>query len=145
MPLEHGRELTAYLEERFGPTLRSVLYYEYGDHEILYAREGIREQYSAGQIEDIVGYLSHESVGKEASERRYPHGDILCELEIYEHAVELNFIFGKGEGVAVGIDPHAFVGSRTFIDECLDILSLDDEIEDEIHERVDETDDRGLD
>ena len=129
MGLRYGEELVEYLEDRFGPTLRSVLYYDYGDYEVLYAREEILKQYDAGQIEDIVGYLSHESAGKEASERRYPHGEIVCELEIYERAVEMNFIFGKGEGVAVGIDPYAFVGDRSFIDECLDILALDEEID----------------
>jgi hypothetical protein len=51
-------------------------------------------------------------------------------MEIYEHAAEINFIFGRGRGVAVGLDAEAFVAQQTFIQKCIETLELDEKIDD---------------
>jgi hypothetical protein len=124
-------QLATFLQEKFSGTLRSVVYYEQTSHEIHYVREDVLQQYTANELDDVVEYLRHESMGKEATERRYPHGDLTCEMEIYEDAAEINFILGLGRGVAVGLNAEAFVAQQTFVQKCIEMLELESRITDE--------------
>jgi len=67
MGLQHGEEFVEYLEDRFGPTLRSVLYDDYGDHEVLYARDDISDEYEPAKSRHR--RLSLSRVGGQGGER----------------------------------------------------------------------------
>jgi hypothetical protein len=129
MSLDEEDRFVAFLTDTFGASLRSVLRYEHGDHELVYLREDLDTLYDEDDVEEVIDYLVHESLGREATERRYPHGDLKCEIEVYEEATELNFVFGRGRGVAVGVDSTGLVAQSVFVGKCLELLDVDEQLD----------------
>lgn len=124
-PIPDGaKELTAHLQDSLGNRLRSVIWYDKGDHDVLYARSDVAAAYTEAEIEDVVDELSMESFARPIKEDLYPHGDLRCTVECYEDGVEMHFCIADGEGVAVGIEPVAFVEEGTFIGNCLEAAEL---------------------
>jgi hypothetical protein len=125
MPPLDTREFTEFMQERFGETLRSVIHYEWDEYDLLYGKDDVLAEYSEDEIEDVVEQLRYESYGKKSKELSYAHEDLKCEIQSFENGAEMNFVLGKGEGLAVGLEPEAFVTQSTFIGRCLEKAGLE--------------------
>ncbi|MDZ7731521.1 MAG: hypothetical protein U5K37_12335 [Natrialbaceae archaeon] len=115
-------QFSAFLENTFGDRLRSVTYYDQSSVEYVYLRDGVLEAYTEETVDQIVNDLRLESMGKPVEESRFNHGDLQARVSCFENGTEMNFAFGKGEGVVVGLERGALVTEGTFIGRCLDEL-----------------------
>lgn len=118
--------LAGFLRERVGDHLRSVVHYTAGDHEVVYARDDVLAQYSREEVAAVVDELGIESAERPIKEGLYVHGDLDCTIRCFQRGIEMHFIVEDGEGVAVSLDPEAFVAQGTFVGRCLEELDLDD-------------------
>ncbi|WP_135302210.1 DUF7522 family protein [Haloarcula amylovorans] len=118
-PAEPER-VASYLESEVGDELRSVIYYAEDTFEVVYAREDVRSQYTDRDLEKVRQELGITSFGKPAMEDLYVHGDLKCTVHCFEEAIELQFVASDTEGVAVALDPAAFVAQRAFIVRCME-------------------------
>lgn len=117
---KEATQLTAFVQEHADNHLRSVVWYDRGDFEILYGRDDVLSQYTASEIEDVVDELALESREKAIKEKLYPHGNLDCTVQCYETGIEMHFVLDNGEGVVVALDPKAFVTNDTFLGNCLE-------------------------
>lgn len=119
-----SRALARFLDERLGENLRSVVHYEDDGREIIHARDDVFEQYSADEVDHVFQDLGIESLEKPIQEDLYVHGDLNCVIRMFDEAVEMHFILAPGEGIAVAVEPAAFITQSTFISECLKFAGL---------------------
>lgn len=112
-------QFVEFLRELVGDDLRSVIWHDPGDFEVVYAREDVLTAYSDGEIEDVVDELLMTSFSKSVKERVYTHGELECLVEYYEDGVEMHVILEGGEGIAVGFDRQAVATHETFVGKCL--------------------------
>lgn len=117
---EGAKQLVQFVQENIGDQFRSAVWYDRGDFEILHIQDDVRSQYSETEVKDVVDELTMESLAKPIKEDVYAHGDLRCTVECYEGGIELHFILDKGEGVAIGLDPAAFIRHDTFIGSCIE-------------------------
>mgnify|MGYP000574978612 CR=1 FL=1 len=130
--------LAEFLRTELGDSLRSVIHYsidvdERGepklDHDLVYVREDVDAAYTDEELQDVVRDLGLESFGKEFQERLYNHGALDSIIRCFEGAIEMHFIVGEGEGVAVAMEPETFVAERTFVGRCMEVAGLTPESE----------------
>lgn len=112
-------QFVEFLREQVGDELRSVIWHDPGDFEVVYAREDVLATYSAEEIEDVVDELLMTSFSKSVKERVYSHGGLECLIEYYEDGIELHVILEGGEGIAVGFDRQAVATRDSFVGECM--------------------------
>jgi hypothetical protein len=120
-----AERLARFLQEELGDDLRSVIWYADGESEVVHAREDVRARYRAEDVDDVVRDLALESLHKPTKEGLYTHGELRCVVECYDDGVEMHFVHDDGEGIAVGVEPAAFVSQRTFVGKCLERAGLD--------------------
>lgn len=113
-------QLTEFLKKEVGDELRSVIFYDKDEFEPIYVRDDVRDQYTDSELEQVHHELGMASFGKTALESLYVHGELKCTVHCFENAIEMHFVATEAEGVAVGLDPAAFVSHRTFIGRCLE-------------------------
>ncbi|MBX0293520.1 DUF7522 family protein [Haloarcula nitratireducens] len=118
-PAEPER-VASYLEREVGDELRSVIYYAEDTFEVVYARADVRSQYTDRDLEKVRQELGITSFGKPAMEDLYVHGDLKCTVHCFENAIEMQFVASDAEGIAVALDPAAFVAQRTFVARCME-------------------------
>ena len=116
---EEAKALATFVEERVESHLRSVVWYDQGDFEILYGRADVLSRYSTAEIEEVIAELALESREKPLKEQLYTHGSLNCTIQCYEDGIEMHFVIGEGEGVAIGLDEDAFVAHETFLGTCI--------------------------
>lgn len=122
MSREAARELVAFLRERVGDHLRSVLFYDADDGELVYVRDDVREQYSDDQMADVVRDVRLEAIEKLHQEDLYVHGGLDCTVRCFEDAVEMHFVHDETRGTAVALDGEVFAAHNTFVGACRDIV-----------------------
>ena len=120
-------EFIEFLQKTFGESLRSVLYYTQDDYELRYIRDDVAEEYSDEEIATVAKHLQIDAMSRHIAERRYTHDSLRCQIQSFEGGIEMNFIGEENEGVAVGLDPRAFVTHETFIGKCVSILEVESE------------------
>lgn len=118
-------QLTEFLQAEVGDELRSVIHYDENTFELVYARDDVAEQYTESDLENVRQDLGVASFGKPVLEDLYVHGDLQCTVHCFENAIEMMFLVSETEGIAVGLDPAAFVTHRTFIGRCLEEAGYD--------------------
>lgn len=118
-------QLTEFLKQEVGNELRSVIHYDKETFEVVYARNDVKDEYTEDDLEDVRQELGVATFGKPAMEELYVHGDLQCTVHCFENAVEMQFLVSETEGIAVGLDPAAFVTHRTFIGRCLEEAGYD--------------------
>ena len=123
---EEVRALATFVEERVESHLRSVIWYDQGDFEILYGRADVLSRYSTVEIDEVIDELALESREKPLKEQLYTHGSLNCTIQCYEDGIEMHFVVSEGEGVAIGLDADAFVTNATFLGTCIEKVALDD-------------------
>jgi len=116
--------LTEYLLAEVGDDLRSVVTYDRDDYDVAYARDDVRAKYSQRRIEKVVRDLEVESLSREIQEDLYVHGDLEATVRCFDGGIEMHFIAGQGEGVAVAVEPETFVAQRSFFGRCLETAGL---------------------
>lgn len=116
--------LVSLLQDRVGDDLRSVTKYDYerGGYEIVYAREGIMEQYDDDTIDKIVQSYEIDSMGKDLLEDRYENGEFSCVVRCFERGVAINLL-ENGGGVVIGLEAETLSTYNTFIEQCKDVLA----------------------
>lgn len=120
MAAGNPEQLVTFLETEVGDELRSVIYYDEATFDLIYARDDVQDQYSERDLEQVRQELGVASFGKPALEDLYVHGELNCTVHCFDEAIEMQFIVSDTEGIAVGLDPAAFVTHRTFIGRCLE-------------------------
>lgn len=123
----HPEELTTFLKDKVNDELRSVIYYDEDTFELVYVRDDVRSQYSDEDLERIHQDLGLTSVGKPFLEDLYVHGELECSVHCFENAIEMHFIASETEGIAVALEPAAFLSHRTFVGQCLEKIGFEDE------------------
>lgn len=116
--------LIDFLEDVVDDELRSVTWYDGGDFEILYARDDVLAEYTEEEVEDVIDELTMTSLSKPVKEDIYAHGELECLVECYEGGIEMQFVLGDGEGIAISLEPQAFATHRTFIGKCLNEVGV---------------------
>lgn len=116
--------LQRFFEEQVGADLRSIITYDAESHEVVYVREDVADQYSPAERANSIDTSRFDSLTGPIYEEAFSpqHGDLLCLVQVFEHAVELNFILDDGVGVAVGLDAHALDATDGLVAEARQIL-----------------------
>ena len=122
----NAEQFVRFFEEKFGDSLRSVIHYQGDRYELLHLRGDVRREYTDEEIELVARDLEMESMGKMVEESRFTHGELRCRVSCFDEGIEMNFAFGQGEGIAVGLDANAFVTQETFIGRCLEMIGRED-------------------
>lgn len=118
------RSLLSLIENRAGGATRGVGYYTEDAMKLLYTREDLRTDQFLGRAETIMT----EARGREplmADDGKL--GSRLAGLELYEEAVLIHFIKGKGQGLVISVEPVVAQRLADFVAECNLALSPDDE------------------
>ncbi|PSP54789.1 hypothetical protein BRC82_08635 [Halobacteriales archaeon QS_1_67_19] len=115
--------LTEFLQECVGEHLRSVIFYEEDDTEIVYVRDDVADQYTDEEVERIVREVRLEAVEKPHQESLYEHGPLNCTVRWFEDAVEMHFTHDETSGTAAAMDGEVFAIHDTFIGRCMDAMS----------------------
>lgn len=118
-------QLAEFLHEAVGDELRSVIYYDTETFDVVYARDDVRTQYSKEDLERVRQELGMESFGKPVLEDSFVHGELTATIHCFENAIEMHFLASDTEGMAVGLEPAAFVTHQTFIGRCLEEAGFD--------------------
>jgi hypothetical protein len=116
---------TDHLCDRLGDDLRSVGWYTDDEYEVVYARDDVIDQYSDEDVAEVFRDLGIESLEKGMLEEMYEHGRLNCTIRCFEGAIEMHFVANRGEGLAVALEPAAFVAHETFIGECMRLAGID--------------------
>lgn len=116
---------TDHLRDQLGDDLRSVGWYTGGEYELVYAREDVIDQYTDEEVADVFQDLGIESLEKDMLEEMYEHGRLNCTVRCFDEAIEMHFVAAQGEGLAVALEPAAFVAHQTFVGECMRLAGID--------------------
>lgn len=108
--------LTEYLIDRVGESLRGVVEYDGNDTDTLHLRDDIQETRMQSQIDRMLNRLQPEST--RAEEAAFPFGDLHVTVRCFENAIILHFPTGQKKGVVVAVEPTVATGLTTFVREC---------------------------
>lgn len=125
MGTEDAEQLADFLQEETLANLRSVIYYDAGSYELIYAHEDLDERYTEDDIDDIINELGVQSLERSIKESAYHNGDLQCSVKWFEDGIELYIFLGETEGIAVGFGSMTFIESRSFLWRCLDAAGVD--------------------
>lgn len=125
MSKENAKRLSDFLQDEARTNLHSVIYYDSGEYELVYAHKELNKRYVEGDIEDIVKELGIQSLERSLKENAYHHGDLRCSVKWFDDGIELYIFLDEKEGIAVGFGPRRFVESRSFLWRCLEAAGLD--------------------
>lgn len=124
MPSGRGEGLVEFLLAQVGDNLRSVVRYDTDGYDVVYIREDVGDQYSEADLEAVVRDLGIDAFEKGHQEGLYVHGDLNCTVRCFDDAIEMNFVFDRGDGIAVSLDGETFATQQTFIGTCLDLVDV---------------------
>ena len=116
--------LADFLRAQVGDGLRSVIYHDRDEYEVVFVREDV-DDYDGAEIDDIVTDLwadSHEQAIREDIRR---HGALNCTVWVFDDAIEMHFVADERQGVAVALDTQTFLAQSSFIRQCLGIAGLE--------------------
>lgn len=114
--------LTEFLKEQVGGHLRSVIFYDDTGGEVIYVRDDVADEYTDGDVSEVVRDVRLEAVDKPHQESLYVHGPLECTLRLFGDAVELHFPHDRTCGTAVALDSEVFPMHNTFVEQCLDAM-----------------------
>lgn len=113
-------QLTTFLVDELDDDLRSVIHFAEDTFDLIHVRDDVRERYSDDDLEEVRQDLTFGSLAKPALEDVYVHGDLYCTVRCFENAIEMLFLQSDTEGIAVALEPAAFVAQRSFVGKCLE-------------------------
>ena len=115
--------LADFLREQVGDGLRSVIYHEPDDYEVVYVRDDVDHD-SEGNIDDIVADLWADSYEQGIREDLRGYGQLNCTVWVFEEAIEMHFVADERRGIAVALDTETFLAQSSFIGRCLGVAGL---------------------
>ena len=125
MSLVYPYRLAEFLHERVGDGLRSVIYYDPDDYEVVYLREDVAGEYTESRIEDIITDLWADSYEQGVREDLRRHGRLNATTWVFEDAIEMHFVADERQGIAVALDTETFLAQNTFVARCLSVAGFD--------------------
>ncbi|UPV74614.1 hypothetical protein M0R89_00755 [Halorussus limi] len=115
--------LADFLHEQVGDGLRSVIYHDRDEYEVVFVREDL-EDYDGEEIDDIVADLWADSYEQAIREDLRGHGPLNCTVWVFEDAIEMHFVADDRRGIAVALDTETFLAQSSFIGQCLGVAGL---------------------
>jgi hypothetical protein len=116
--------LTKFLREQVDDGLRSVIYYDPDEYEVVFVRDDASD-YDDEDIDGIVADLWADSYEQGIREDLRGQGPLDCTVWVFEEAIEMHFVADARQGVAVALDTETFLTQSTFIGRCLEIAGLE--------------------
>jgi hypothetical protein len=116
--------LAKFLREQVGDGLRSVIYYEPDEYELVFVRDDDSD-YDDEDIDGIVADLWADSYEQGIREDLRRQGPLYCTVWVFEEAIEMHFVADERQGVAVALDTETFLAQSTFVGRCLEIAGLE--------------------
>jgi hypothetical protein len=116
--------LAEFLHEGVGDGLRSVIYYDSEEYEVVFVREDVAD-FDEQDIDGIVADLWADSYEQGIREDLRGHGPLACTVWAFEEAIEMHFVADERRGVAVALDTETFLAQSTFIGQCLEVAGLE--------------------
>ncbi|WP_135852803.1 DUF7522 family protein [Halorussus salinus] len=115
--------LADFLQRQVGDGLRSVIYHDRDEYEVVFVREDV-DDYD-GEIDAIVTDLWADSHEQAIREDIRGHGALNCTVWVFDEAIEMHFVADERKGVAVALDTETFLAQSSFIRQCLGIAGLE--------------------
>jgi hypothetical protein len=116
--------LADFLREQVGDGLRSVIYHDRDEYEVVFVRDDV-EEYEDAEIDDIVADLWADSHEQAIREDLRGHGSLNCSLWVFDEAIEMHFVADERRGIAVALDTETFPAQSSFVRRCLGIAGLE--------------------
>jgi len=116
--------LADFLHAQVGDGLRSVIYHDRDEYEVVFVREDV-DDYDGAEIDDIVTDLWADSYEQAIRADIRGHGALNCTVWAFDEAIEMHFAVDEGQGVAVTLDTETFLAQSSFVRQCLDIAGLE--------------------
>lgn len=118
MPDADPDAFVAFLQRRAGDSLRAVRLYSPDGHRSLYARQGVRERYSAESIDAIVAHARDELGEKTDGRWSFMPGPFEATVHVFDGAVLVNLPLHDEGGVLVSLDADAARQLHDFVHAC---------------------------
>lgn len=113
--------LADFLREQVGDGLRSVIYHDGDEYEVVFSREDVDGDRN---VDDIVADLRADSYEQGIREDIRGQGRLNCSVWVFEEAIEMHFVADERRGVAVALDTETFLAQSSFIGRCLGVAGL---------------------
>lgn len=116
--------LADFLREQVGDGLRSVIYHDRDEYEVVFVRDDV-DDYDGEGIDDIVADLWADSHEQAIREDIRGYGPLNCSLWVFDEAIEMHFVADDRRGIAVALDTETFLAQSSFVRRCLGVAGLE--------------------
>jgi hypothetical protein len=101
-----ARRAAEFLESRVGDDLRSVIYYEPEDFEVVYIRSDVAALYDEEDLSRVMNDARIASVSAPYERSIFPesNGELQCTVRCFENVTEFNFVRSDGTGLTVSLE-----------------------------------------
>ncbi|NHN61328.1 MULTISPECIES: hypothetical protein [Halorussus] len=120
MPRANVDDLTAYLRDSTGESLRVVCRYDAEGYEVQYVRPDLRRETLDAEIARTVDHLRGESRARE--QREFPFSDLNGTVRSFDEAVVMHFPLPQERGIVVTLDSDVARQLNEFMRECIERL-----------------------
>lgn len=119
-----ANRLERFFDNRVGDALRSIIAYEEDSNQLVFVRDDVAKQYSDEELIQSIEDTRFDSLTKPMYEDSFSeeHGELTCLVQVFENAVEMNFVLDDGAGVAVGMDAAALQETNGLVADAWEIL-----------------------
>ena len=124
MATRMATRLEEFFDQRTDNHLRSIVKYEEKDHDIIYLRDDVADQYTESELEEAVDDSRMESLMAPIYDDIFTseHGGLTCMVKCFKHAIEMNFVLSDGIGAAVALDATAMTEAHGLVAEAREIV-----------------------
>lgn len=103
--------------------LRTTLWYDGDDYEVVYVREDVSEQYSPEEFEEKVKQLVVEGLGDPPTQEQFRlFGDVNVVIRRFDRGVMLHFPIDEFSGVAATFDDGEELSIDTLVEIGTEVL-----------------------
>ena len=122
--LEFGSRIVSLMENRETDPLRSIIGYTHDAYTIHYLRDDVKQMYEDHNFDHAIDELRLETLEKEYINDLFQemHGEFECRIDVFDDAVEMNFIVDEGEGLELAVDRNYFGEQDILITDVLDTI-----------------------
>lgn len=114
-------DLTEFLIERAGNTLRCVARFAETEYVLVYVRDDIEERPLESRVREVHSNV-HRGGVRGNTALRAELGPVQASLQLRDEAVILYFPGDDGQGVLVSLEPVAASQLQMFVEECLQLM-----------------------
>lgn len=114
-------DLTDYLRDRAGETLRCVVLFSAEGYDVVYVRDDVDDRSFRDRIEEVHANVTGSGERRESAQYR-ELGQVRATLVLRQGAAILYFPGADDQGVLVSLEPEAAQQLHLFVSECLDLL-----------------------